>query len=153
MTEIGAVRWDESMRIFGGPGHLLARNCCFWQTSRSMTLKQYATDTVAVLSVLKSAMLLNGGAAIAMLAFTAYLSESRPFSIPVLAPTILPFAFGTLLSGLIYGGLSFAQHYYARGQTDWGNRLTLLCIALGVAAYVAFFIGILFVYAILRTKL
>ena len=118
-----------------------------------MTLKQYATDTVAVFSVLKSAMLLNGGAAIAMLAFIAYVSESRPFSIPVLAPTIMPFAFGTLLSGLIYGALSFAQHYYARGQTAWGNRITLICIALGVAAYVAFFIGILFVYSVLRTKL
>ena len=118
-----------------------------------MTLKQYASDTVAVLGVLKSAMLLNGGAAIAMLAFTAYLSESRPFSIPVLAPTIMPFASGTFLSGLIYGGLYLAQHYYGRGQTGWGNRLTLLCIVLSVASYVAFFIGILLVYSVLRSQL
>jgi hypothetical protein len=98
-------------------------------------------------------MLLNGGATIAMLAFIAYLAESRPFSIPVLAPTIMPFAIGTFLSGVIYGGQYLAQHYYARGQTGWGNCITLSCIALGVASYVAFFIGILFVYAVLRGKL
>jgi hypothetical protein len=118
-----------------------------------MTLKQYATDTEAGLSVIKSAMLLNGGAAISMLAFIAYLSESRPFSIPVLAPTIMPFAFGTFLSGLIYGGQYLAQHYYARGQMSWGNRITLFCIALGLACYLAFLIGILLVYSVLSSKL
>ena len=121
--------------------------------SLPMTLKQFATDTEAGLSAIKSAMLLNGGAAIAMLAFIAYLSESRPFSIAVLAPTIMPFAFGALLSGLIYGGQYLAQHFYAQGQTGWGNRITLICIALGVASYLAFLIGILLVYSVLRTKL
>jgi hypothetical protein len=118
-----------------------------------MTLKQYATDTEAGLGAIKSAMLLNGGAAIAMLAFIAYLSENRPFSIPVLAPTIMPFAFGTFLSGLIYGGQYLAQHYYARGQMSWGNRITLFCIALGLASYLAFLIGILLVYSVLSSKL
>lgn len=118
-----------------------------------MTLKQYATDTDTALGAIKSVMLLNGGGAIAMLAFIAYLAESRPFSIPILAPTILPFAFGTFLSGLIYGGLYLAQHHFARGQMSWGNRITLFCIALGLAAYLAFLIGILFVYSVLRSQL
>ena len=118
-----------------------------------MTLKQYATDTEAGLSAIKSAMLLNGGGAIAMLAFIAYLAESRPFSISVLAPTIMPFAFGAFLSGLLYGGQYLALHYYGRGQTNWGNRIALACIALGLASYLAFFIGILLVYSVLSSKL
>ena len=118
-----------------------------------MTLKQYATDSEAGLGAIKSAMLLNGGAAIAMFAFIAYIAESRPFSIPVLAPTIMPFAFGTFFSGLVYGGQYLALHYYAQGQTGWGNRITLFCIGLGVASYLAFLIGILLVYSVLRSKL
>ncbi len=118
-----------------------------------MTLKQFATDTAAVLGAIKSVMLLNGSAAIAMLAFIAYVSESRSSSIPILAPTILPFAFGTFFSALIYGGLYLAQNYYARGQTGWGDRITLFCIGLGLASYLAFLIGILFVYTVLRSKL
>ena len=88
-----------------------------------------------------------------MLAFIAYLSESRPFSIAVLAPTIMPFAFGTFFSGLLYGGQYLALHYYGRGQASWGNRITLICIALSVASYLAFLIGILLVYSVLRNKL
>ena len=117
-----------------------------------MADKQFAT-TEAAFSAIKSAMILNGGAALAMLVFIAYLAESRPSSIAVLAPTILPFAFGTFFAGLIYGGPYLAQSYHSQGQTQWGTRISQICIALGLASYAAFLLGILLVYSVLSNKL
>ena len=115
--------------------------------------KNTAIDTEAALGAIKSVMLLNGGGALAMLAFIAYVAESRPSSIPVLAPTLLPFAFGTFAGGLIYGGRYAAQYYYGRDQMTWGNRITGLCVALGVASYITFVVGLLQVYFVLSNKL
>jgi hypothetical protein len=118
-----------------------------------MPVKDTATDAEAALGAIKSVMLLNGGGALAMLAFIAYVAESRPFNIPVLAPTLLPFAFGTFAGGLTYGGRYAAQYCYAQDQMTWGNRLTGLCIALGVASYITFLVGLLQVYFVLSNKL
>jgi len=125
----------------------------YTELSHQSNLEMSKSEIESDLSAIKSAMLLNGGAAIAMLAFIAYLSESRPFSISVLAPTILPFTLGAFASGLIYGGRYLAQTCYAHKKTKWGDRITHLCIALGVASYTAFFVGILYVYSVLSGKL
>jgi hypothetical protein len=115
--------------------------------------KNTVTDTEAALGAIKSVMLLNGGGALAMLAFIAYVAESRPSSIPVLAPTLLPFAFGTFAGGLIYGGRYAAQYYYAQDQMTWGNRITGLCVVLGMASYITFLAGLMQVYFVLSNKL
>lgn len=101
------------------------------------------------LNAIKSAMILNSGASIAMLAFIGHLAETRPYSIAVLTPTILPFALGAFSAGLTSGGRYLSQFCYGSEKKKLGHVFTGLSIFFGVASYLAFLMGIVLVYFVL----
>jgi hypothetical protein len=97
-------------------------------------------------STVRSAILINGGAAVALLAFIGHLSTSA-----VVKFTILPFAgalrlfvFGVFFASLAAGSMYFSQFFYDREKT-WHQRtgavFHLLTVLLIAVAFILFVLG------------
>jgi hypothetical protein len=112
-------------------------------------LEMFKSVIEAGLNAIKSSMLLNGGASIAMLAFIGNLAETRPNSIAILAPTLIPFALGTFCTVLTSSGRYLSQALYADEQTKWGDRFRNFCIGLSLMAHLLFLVGVIHVYLVL----
>lgn len=98
-------------------------------------------------SALKSALLINGGAAVALLAFLGRLftSESMPISIGCLSLALLQFVWGVLAAAIAAGATYFSQAGYAGEFGPWSQRIGFgghMVAVMGVfAAYVFFAVG------------
>lgn len=100
---------------------------------------------------IKSSFLLNGGAAVALLAFIAHLAQFKADKVPEFAACLLPFAFGVLAIVVTSGCTYLSQWLYAspRGRAkNTGSALNVLCILLGIASYVLFTWGLLATYRV-----
>ena len=80
---------------------------------------------------------MNGGAAVACLAYCGNVKDAR------LLDAMLWFAGGLLVGGMAHGGAYLTQYKYAYGEEKCGNVLRNVTIVLVIAAYVAFAIGVL----------
>lgn len=101
---------------------------------------------------IKTSFLLNGGAAVAMLAFIGHLAQFSPAKVPEFAATLLPFAHGVLAVAITSGSTYLSQWFYAsqwkHGETI-GRVLNVLCILLGLASYGLFLRGLYSVFSAL----
>lgn len=100
---------------------------------------------------IKSSFLLNGGAAVALLAFIAHLAEFKADKVPEFAACLLPFAFGVLAIVVTSGCTYLSQWLYSNareGARKAGFRVNILCILLGIASYAFFIWGLLATYRI-----
>jgi hypothetical protein len=97
-------------------------------------------------SALKSAILINGGAAVALLAFLGHLvTQERPdVSLIPFATSLRLFVIGVLCASIACGTTYLSQYAYSNPKT-WAQRLGLIIqvvtIALVLCAYVAFLAG------------
>ena len=103
-------------------------------------------------SAIKASLILNGGAAVALLAFISHLAASRPERVSVFAPSIVPFAFGALAIVVTAGLTYITQWLYARPKTiKLGFAANIGCILLGIISYGSFVWGLYRTYALLTT--
>lgn len=102
-------------------------------------------------NAIKSSLLLNGGAAVAMLAFIANIARDKAERAAYFAPSIEPFAYGALAivmtSGLTYLGQSCLAEAKMHKLGRW---LQGACIFFGIVSYVCFVWGLWRTYAILK---
>ena len=92
---------------------------------------------------IQTALLLNGGAAIAVLAFIGQIAEKQPERIATLAGSVLPFGLGAFLAGLTAGSTYLTQWL---GAGDWQKTamtFNVIGILLGLASLLCFGWGIL----------
>lgn len=106
-----------------------------------------AENTVVTIGqgALKSAMLINGGGAVAMLAFVGSVWGKEGLNhdiIVLLATTIQYFAFGVLAAAFAFGTTYLTQQSYVWGYTKAGYGFQLLTLVLAMAAYFFFYIAI-----------
>lgn len=102
-------------------------------------------------SAIKSSFLLNGGGAVAMLAFVGHLAELDSNKVPLFASSLLPFAIGVLLVTVTSGMTYLSQWLYASNVpaiTKAGYALNIVCIVLGFLSYLTFSWGIFVAYAL-----
>ncbi len=100
-------------------------------------------------SAMKSSFMLNGGAAVALLAFIAHLAEFRADKVPEFSACLLPFAFGVLAIVIASGCTYLSQLLFSNareGVRKAGFWVNILCICLGIASYVLFICGLLATY-------
>lgn len=101
---------------------------------------------------IKSSFLLNGGAAVAVLAFVGHLAQFRPDKVPGFGACLMPFAFGVLAIAVTSGCTYQSQWLYA-SPLVWARKtgfgLNILCILLGIASYVLFACGLFAMYRLL----
>ena len=100
-------------------------------------------------NAIKSSFLLNGGAAVALLAFIAHLAQFNVGKVSEFALCLLPFAFGVLAIAVTSGSTYLSQWLYASpssGAKKAGFALNILCILLAIASYGLFTWGLFATY-------
>jgi hypothetical protein len=107
-------------------------------------------------TALKSAIIINGGAAAAMLAFLGGLIGKETdkatclYQISGLSYSLLIFVFGLGFAGLSSGVRYLAQFCYGMKWQKWGNCFNVPSILLGALSFAAFFYGGVEAYLALR---
>lgn len=95
----------------------------------------------------QSAIWINGGAAIALLAFLGQLAKEQPDKIPIIIPAILPFGVGVFLGGVTAGFAYLSQRLYANENSEKaGFSFNVIAIFSGAVSYAAFALGSAQVY-------
>lgn len=96
-------------------------------------------------AAIKSSFLLNGGAAVAMLAFIGHLAQFKPDKVSAFSSCLLPFAYGVLAIA-VTSGLTYLTQWFYASERSWSEKvgfvLNLLCILLGILSYVFFAWGL-----------
>src|SRR3546814_644754 len=91
-------------------------------------------------SALKSSILINGGATVALLAFVGTVWND-PQSAPTLGPLVsvlVLFAVGVLLSAMAHGTTYLSQYFYSMVGERTGAAFHILTVALVLGAYSTF---------------
>lgn len=96
-------------------------------------------------NAIKAAMLINGGGAVALLAFAGKVSENKNNYVDInfLSTALFFFCLGVLMSAVASGTTYFAQKLYtAYGNTKPGHVVTSITVILILASYYSFFTAI-----------
>jgi len=95
-----------------------------------------------------TAILVSGGATVALLAFVGNLQSKTP-AVPIPGPLLLAlttFALGVLLAAVASGARYLSQLSYANHWLRSGIGFHVLCIALVIGSYVSFGVGVIGAY-------
>lgn len=114
-------------------------------------LEMFRSVIQAGQSAIKSSFLLNGGAAVAILAFIGKLTTSQPDKIPSFATSLTLFVVGVLIVTVTSGLTYLSQWFYAGGkkwQKATGFWLNIITIILGLSSYGLFTWGICEAYKV-----
>ncbi|MES1950513.1 hypothetical protein S4A8_06628 [Salinisphaera sp. S4-8] len=95
-------------------------------------------------NAIRTSFLLNGGAAVALLAFLGHLATSKPNFVALFADVLLPFSIGVLAIAIVSGFTYLSQWFY-NSERAWsvkvGFGLNITSIVLGLSSYGAFVWG------------
>ncbi len=111
-------------------------------------LEMFRSVITAGQAAIKTCFLLNGGSALAMLAFIGHLASVDQGKITSFAQTLIPFAFGVFIAALTSGVTYLSQWLFSGGDTakKWGTGLNITAIVLGILSYLTFVWGIWWAY-------
>jgi hypothetical protein len=126
-----------------------------WKMQHEINLAQYitqyraSTDTSLELlrsvilsgqAALKSAILINGGAAVALLAFIGRIWETQPsrFVVSGLTSSLLAFVYGVLAAAAATGTTYLAQFFYNYNLVKTGHITNIISITLVIISYILF---------------
>jgi len=112
-------------------------------------LEMFRSVIVAGQNAIKAAFLLNGAAAVAMLAFVGHLAQFKPDKVALFGACILPFAFGVLVITISSGCTYLSQWFYATPGPRLrkvGFSLNIACMVLTVVSYALFTLGLFTTY-------
>jgi hypothetical protein len=130
------------------PGNKAELDTLYYQLTQEGKMAQWKEERESFRLLLNSVMVfaggalkvitwMNGGAAVACLAYCGNVKDSR------LLDAMLWFAGGLLVGGIAHGGAYLAQYKYAYGKERGGNVFRYVTMVLVIVAYVAFLIGVL----------
>lgn len=107
------------------------------------SLEMFKSVITAGQSALKASMVINGGAAVALLAFTGKIWETSTTAVVVnsLTNSILLFCLGVLCAALATGTTYLTQSIYAKDKITLGNAFNFFNIFVVLASYVLFGVG------------
>jgi hypothetical protein len=122
-------------------------------------VEEFKATIQAGQAALKSAILINGGASVAILAFIGNLatSEKSKALIPILSCSLAYFVFGTLVAAMASGGAYLSQAAYSKVNQEetteaterWkkrGKAFQYTTIIFVIASYILFGLGALLTY-------
>lgn len=122
------------------------------QHANNWMLENFRSVVLIGQAALKSAILINGGAAAALLAFIGHLSTSTTLNVRIgpFANATLCFVFGVLLAAIAAGGTYISQHAYSfptQLAQRIGKAFQVAVVLLVLGAYALFGFGALKAYA------
>ncbi len=123
------------------------------KSGQEARLELFRSVIAAGQSAIKSSFLLNGGAAVALLAFIGHLAQFKASAVARFGECMLPFAYGVLAIAVTAGLTYLSQWLYASPKpkaVKAGFYTNLACIALGIGSYACFVWGLLATAAALK---
>lgn len=108
------------------------------------SLENFKAVIAAGQNAIRSIILINGGASVAMLAFLGHLVRIGSPQVPQFAGSLVAFVTGTLLGTLVAGSTYLAQFFF--GYPDDRERrvglvFNVLAVAIAILSYLTFFAG------------
>jgi hypothetical protein len=117
-------------------------------------LEIFRSTIVAGQAAIKSSFLLNGGAAVALLAFITHLAQFKTDKVPEFAACLLLFAFG-ILAITVTSGFTYLSQWFSAHTEPWASKIgygvNLFCIFLGFGSYALFLWGLFSTYGAFNT--
>ena len=111
---------------------------------QASNLEMFRSVITSGQNALRTALLINGGATIALLAFLGKMTTENPGKIAIFSGSLMIFTVGVFIAGLTSGFTYLSQWFYASGKSwcRWtGWALNIICIILGLLAYGVFIWG------------
>lgn len=140
--EISKVELDTRLAEFTAANE---RNIATYNAEVSSNLEMFRSVILAGQSALKGALLINGGAAIAVLAFIGNLAakgSGHEEMIDLFSLPLFLFTLGVLCGAVSFGTTYMSQFCYSREKTLWiGHVFQVITISTVIAAYCLFFTG------------
>jgi hypothetical protein len=134
------MAWEEKCR----------REMIEWNTKNLWNMEMFKAGNVSGQAALKSAILINGGAAVALLAFIGSIftaSENREIVIK-LAGAMSYFVWGVLSGAIASGVVYVGQFVYACEKRLAGYILNGLSWLLVISCYILFVIGVVLAFKV-----
>ena len=97
---------------------------------------------------IRGLLIINGGAAIALLAFLGHIASSPTSAalVPVLSGALMYFGWGAFLAAFAAGGAYLAQVLFTELEGEksviWGNVCRVISVAVVATGYVVFILGL-----------
>lgn len=104
-------------------------------------------------AALKSAILINGGASIAILTFITQIWSKTPNIISSLLFSLIMFVLGTLSSSLASGMAYLTQLHHLNENNPGFKKMRKITIALVVLSYVLFTVGVFYTFYVLKCNI
>ena len=141
--------------LASAPGDKAELSSLYYRLTQEGKMAQWKEERESFRLLLNSVMIfaggalkvitwMNGGAAVACLAYCGNVKDTR------LLDAMLWFAAGLLVGGVAHGGAYLTQYKYAYGREKLGNVFRSCTIVLVILAYVAFLVGMLSGYFALQ---
>ena len=119
------------------------------QNLNESRLELFRSVITAGQAAIKSSLLLNGGAAIALLAFMGHLTQHTPVKVADFAVCLVLFTLGALVIVIVSGFSYLSQWLYASNYSytqKWGFFFNIVCILLGILSCALFAWGLIEIY-------
>ena len=113
-------------------------------------LEMFRSVMTASQTATRNMIIINGGACVAILAFVGGLFENSEDFARSLSESLLYFGLGVLSGGLVAGFTYLNQVAYHSDHRTLGNFIRLICIALGLVAYLLFALGCYRTYCLIK---
>lgn len=109
-------------------------------------IEMFKSVITAGQNAIKTSFLLNGGAAIAMLAFIGHLAQFNPEKVSEFGCALYPFTIGVFLISVTSGFTYLSQWFYSgntKSSKKAGSISNFLCIVMSIASLLCFAWGML----------
>ena len=106
-----------------------------YQAQIDSDLEMFRSVITAGQSAMRASFLLNGGAAVALLAFIGKLTDTQHDKIAPFAESLMPFVVGVLAITVTSGATYLGQYCWSDGHNKSGHILNFLAIILGLSSY------------------
>ncbi len=118
-------------------------NLAQYKATMDNRLELFRSVIQAGQAALRSAILINGGGAFALLAFLGHIWNTHPTSnaISGLSCSLMAFAFGVLVAAMASGTTYLAQFSWGHAWKNTGNFINIISIILVIASYILFALG------------
>jgi hypothetical protein len=121
------------------------------RSSSQMSTEGFKSIILAGQNALRSALLINGGASVALLAYIGKLKSDASRQVSAFAFPLLIFVIGVLIAA-INSGLTYLSQCFYFGGALWkqkiGFYINIINIVLGIASYILFAIGAYYSYQV-----
>jgi len=126
------------------------REMADWNAKNIWNIEMFKAVIMAGQAAIKSAILINGGAAVALLAFTGHVfTTSQDSEVTAKLACAMAYFVGGIVSGAVASGVVYlTQFMYAYDKRAFGHILNGISWLLVISCYILFVIGVVLAFRV-----